>query len=164
MRASRRALPLAVGVVFGFFLTASGLGDYRTIHQGLLLQDAYIYLLMVATIGTALPLLWLIERHRRANPSLPPMVLPHETPERKHLFGATVFGVGFGVTATCPGITVAMAGTGGLYGLVVLAGLLGGLVLRGQVEQRPPSLRVFRAYGGKNAQRPGVEVQVPVGP
>ena len=137
MRASRRALPLAVGVVFGFFLTASGLGDYRTIHRGLLLQDSYIFLLMAATIGTAMPLLWLIQRHRRRNPNLPALALPHEEPDRRHVLGGAVFGVGFGVTATCPGITVAMAGTGGLYGLVVLAGLLGGLVLRGRVERRP---------------------------
>ncbi len=44
--------------------------------------------------------------------------------------------LGFGVGATCPGITVAMTTTGGLYGLVVLVGLLGGLRLRGWVEQR----------------------------
>jgi hypothetical protein len=44
--------------------------------------------------------------------------------------------VGFGVGATCPGITIAMTTTGGLYGLVVLIGLLGGLALRGRVERR----------------------------
>ena len=38
--------------------------------------------------------------------------------------------------ATCPGMTVAMTTTGGLYGLVVLVGLLGGLWLRGAVERR----------------------------
>ena len=52
MRARSRALPLVVGITFGFFLSASGLGDYRTIHNGLLLRDPYIYLMMAATIGT----------------------------------------------------------------------------------------------------------------
>ena len=33
-------------------------------------------------------------------------------------------------------MTVAMTATGGLYGLVVLVGLLGGLWLRGSVERR----------------------------
>ncbi|CAN5718645.1 hypothetical protein BH24ACT13_BH24ACT13_07140 [soil metagenome] len=63
------------------------------------------------------------------------MRLPHEPVQRRHLYGGSVFGVGFGVAATCPGITVAMTVTGGLYGLVVLAGLLLGLWLRGRVEQ-----------------------------
>src|SRR3954467_6273695 len=95
-----RALPLLVGVGFGFFLTASGLGDYRTIHRGLLLEDPYIFLMMAATIGTALPLLWLGERHRRRNPQLRPLALPHETPARRRVYGGALFGVGFGVTAT----------------------------------------------------------------
>jgi len=137
--AQRRYVPLAVGVAFGFFLTASGLGDYHTIHDGLLLRDGYIFLMMIATIGTALTGLLLVERHRRRHPELPPLALPHESPQRRHLFGGAVFGVGFGVTATCPGITVAMAGTGGLYGLIVLAGILAGLHLRGRVEARQPS-------------------------
>jgi uncharacterized membrane protein YedE/YeeE len=47
-----------------------------------------------------------------------------------------LFGLGFGVGATCPGMTVAMTTTGGLYGLVVLVGLLGGLWLRGAAERR----------------------------
>ena len=135
------AVPLVVGLGFGFLLTASGLGDYRTIHRGLLLQDPYIYLMMAATIGTALPLLWLVERHRRRHPQLRPLVLPHETPGRRHVYGGALFGIGFGVTATCPGITIAMAGTGGLYGLVVLAGILVGLLARGRVEQREGARR-----------------------
>lgn len=44
--------------------------------------------------------------------------------------------VGFGVGATCPGMTIVMTTTGGLYGLVVLVGLLGGLWPRGWVERR----------------------------
>jgi uncharacterized membrane protein YedE/YeeE len=125
---SRRALPLLVGIAFGFFLTASGLGDYRTIHRGLLLQDPYIFLMMAATIATAMSGLWLVQRSGAGAK----MQLPHETPGRRHLVGGALFGVGFGVTATCPGITIAMAGTGGLYGLVVLAGILGGLALEGR--------------------------------
>ena len=123
-----RVLPVLVGGAFGFFLTASGLGDYRTIHRGLLLQDPYIFLMMAATIGTAMPLLWLLQRRGTS------MKLPNEKPERRHVAGGALFGLGFGVTATCPGITIAMAGTGGLYGLVVLAGIIAGLVLKGRVD------------------------------
>ena len=44
---------LGVGLVFGFLLTASGLGDYDTIHDGLLLRDPYIFLMMASAMGTA---------------------------------------------------------------------------------------------------------------
>jgi hypothetical protein len=64
------------------------------------------------------------------------LTLPRNRVRRRHIYGGAVFGVGFGLGATCPGMTVAMVATGGLYGLVVLAGLLLGLWLRGRVEQR----------------------------
>jgi uncharacterized protein len=126
---------LGVGAVFGFFLTASGLGDYDTIHEGLLLRNPYIFLMM----GSATAVAWLglavlrrVGRTRFAGR----LTLPHARVERRHVYGGAVFGLGFGVGATCPGITVAMTATGGLYGLVVLVGLLAGLWLRGRVERR----------------------------
>ena len=131
---------LAVGVVFGFFLTASGLGDYRTIHDGLLLRDPYIYLMMAATVGTAaLGLLVLRRVGRTAFGG--PLQVPRHPVRRQAVLGGAAFGVGFGVGAVCPGITVAAAATGNWYGVVVLAGILGGLWLRGYVEEREPRLR-----------------------
>ena len=129
-----RASALGVGVAFGFFLTASGLGDYRTIHRGLLLRDGYIYLMMAATVGTAMLGLFVLRRFGRTAFG-GELELPRHPVRRRTIYGAAVFGVGFGVGATCPGITVAMLATGGLYGGVVLAGILGGLWLRGEVER-----------------------------
>jgi hypothetical protein len=136
---SIRAVVATVGVAFGFLLTASGLGNYRTIHRGLLLQDAYIYLMMAATVATAAAGVWLLRRRGRTLMG-GPLTLPRHPVRRSTLYGAGVFGVGFGVGATCPGITVAMVATGGAYGAVVLAGIFGGLWLRGAVEEksRPP--------------------------
>jgi uncharacterized membrane protein YedE/YeeE len=126
---------LGVGAAFGFLLTVSGLGDYDTIHDGLLLENPYIFLMMASAMAVAfagLALLKWLGRTRFAGP----LSLPHQRIERRHVYGGAVFGLGFGVGATCPGMTVAMTTTGGLYGLVVLVGLLGGLWLRGAVERR----------------------------
>lgn len=116
-------------------LTASGLGDYRTIHDGLLLQDAYIYLMMASTVGTAAVGIGLLKRHGRTAFG-GPLAVPRHPIRRETLAGAAVFGVGFGIGATCPGITVAMLATGGLYGAVVFAGVHGGLWLRGHAQER----------------------------
>lgn len=130
-----RAGAVLVGAAFGFFLTASGLGDYDTIHRGLLLEDAYVYQMMAATVGTAWLGLAVLRRSARTA-FAGPLVLPRHPVRRSTLYGASVFGVAFAVGATCPGITVAMVATGGLYGALVLAGIFGGLWLRGIVEQR----------------------------
>ncbi len=132
---ARAVVSTTVGGVFGFLLTASGLGNYRTIHEGLLLRDPYIYLMMAATVGTA----WLgirLLRIRQATLLGGPLVLPRRPVRRSTVYGATVFGVAFGVGATCPGITVAMLATGGAWGAPVLAGIFLGLWLRGAWPRR----------------------------
>jgi uncharacterized protein len=126
---------LVVGATFGFLLTVSGLGDYDTIHDGLLLRNPYIFLMMVSAMAVAFVGLAVLRRLGRTRYA-GPLSLPHARIERRHVYGGAVFGVGFGVGATCPGMTVVMTTTGGLYGLVVLVGLLGGLWLRGRLEQR----------------------------
>jgi uncharacterized protein len=126
---------LLVGGVFGFLLTASGLGDYWTIHRGLLLQSPYMYLMLGSAMAVAwvgLTVLRKIGRTRYGGR----LALPHARIEQRHVWGGAVFGLGFGVGATCPGMTVAMTTTGGVYGLVVLGGLVAGLWLRGRVERR----------------------------
>jgi uncharacterized membrane protein YedE/YeeE len=126
---------LAVGAVFGFLLTVSGLGDYDTIHDGLLLKNPYIFLMMASAMVIAFGGLAVLRRLGRTR-FAGRLALPHAPAERRHVYGGALFGLGFGVGATCPGMTVAMTTTGGLYGLVVLVGLLGGLWLRGAAERR----------------------------
>lgn len=48
-----RRSALGVGLVFGFLLTASGLGDYDTVHDGLPLQDPYVFLMTASAMATA---------------------------------------------------------------------------------------------------------------
>jgi uncharacterized protein len=122
---------LGVGLVFGFLLTASGLGDYDTIHDGLLLRNPYIFLMMGSAMAVAFAGLAVLRR-RGGTRYAGRLSLPHHRIERRHVYGGAIFGVG----TTCPGMTVAMTATGGLLGLVVLVGLLGGLWLRGWVERR----------------------------
>lgn len=124
-----------VGLVFGFLLTGSGLGNYHTIHDGLLLEDPYIYLMMASTVGTAAIGLTLLRRRGRTVFG-ERLHIPRRPVRREAFYGGAVFGVGFGVGATCPGITVAVIATGSWWGAVVLAGIIGGLWLRGRVEGR----------------------------
>jgi uncharacterized membrane protein YedE/YeeE len=126
---------LVIGCAFGFLLTVSALGDYATIHEGLLLRNPYIFLMMGSAMAVAFVGLAVLRRlgHTVFAGRL---ALPHHRVERRHISGGAVFGLGFGVGATCPGMTIVMTTTGGLYGLVVLVGLLGGLWLRGWVERR----------------------------
>ena len=63
-----------------------------------------------------------------------------DLPAAVHVYGAAIFGVGFGLTGTCPGGAVAMVATGGLGGLLVLVGLVSGMWLR-EATARPARRR-----------------------
>ena len=139
MSATQRWSALAVGLAFGFFLTASGLGNYRTIHDGLLLRDPYIYLMMASTVATAGVGLALLRRRGRTVFGAP-LAIPRHPVRLQAVYGGAVFGVGFGVGATCPGITVSAIATGSWWAGVVLLGILAGLWLRGRVERRSLSV------------------------
>ena len=148
MRHRRTVSAVVVGLAFGFFLTASGLGDYRTIHDGLLLEDPYIYLMMVSTIAVAALGIALLRRRGRTLYGEPLVIARHPVRPRS-IYGGAVFGVGFGVGAVCPGITVSAIATGSWWGAIVLAGILAGLWLRGWAEtltrrQAPDVVRAGR--------------------
>lgn len=64
-----------------------------------------------------------------------PLRLPRGPARRSQLYGAAIFGAGFGLTGACPVAAVAMVATGGLGGLLVLAGLVSGMRPRGATER-----------------------------
>jgi uncharacterized membrane protein YedE/YeeE len=143
MSATQRWSALATGTAFGFLLTASGLGNYRTIHDGMLLRDPYIYLMMASTVATAGVGLALLRRRGRTVFGAP-LRIPRRPVRPQTVYGSAVFGVGFGVGATCPGITVSAIATGSWWGGVVLVGILVGLWLRGRAEGRRVAVRLER--------------------
>ena len=133
MNRGSRITTITVGAVFGFLITASGFGNYTTIHQALLFRSWYLFAVFGSAVAVAAAGLALL---RRAGTTVygGPLRLPHAPARRHHVYGAAIFGAGFGLTGACPGGAVAMIVTGGSGGLLVLAGLAGGMWLRGAAE------------------------------
>ncbi len=135
MSRGARGSVIAVGLLFGFLLTGSRLGDPAVVSGGLALRDPYIFQMMGSAMVVATGGL-LFMRRRGVTVFGGALTLPRRPVERRHVYGGIVFGLGFGVAGACPGTAIAMAATGGIGGLLVLAGLIGGLRLRGAVERR----------------------------
>ena len=134
MNRGARISTAAVGGVFGFLVTGSGFGNYTTIHQALLFRSWYLFAVFGSAVAVAAVGLALL---RRGGTTVygGPLRLPHAPARRRHVYGAAIFGAGFGLTGACPGGAVAMVATGGLGGLLVLGGLVAGLWLRGATER-----------------------------
>jgi uncharacterized protein len=125
-----RAAAGVVGVVFGFTLAWSGMSDPDVIRAGLLLEDAYLFLFFFAAMATALVGVQLLRRSRvRALITREPIELETLRPERRHVFGSALFGLGWAVSAACPGPVAAQLGQGVLWSLATIAGIVIGLKL-----------------------------------
>lgn len=130
---------LLIGSVFGALLWLSGMADYDVIHRGLLFREPHLYLMMVASVGTAAPLLWLLERRGVRTLLGGTIAVTRDRPERQHVLGGLTFGVGWALAGTCPGAVAAMAAGGELNALWVMAGIAGGTLLRDGLERRATS-------------------------
>jgi len=126
----------AIGLGFGFLITAARLNDYDVIHRMLLIQELDVYLLMASAVATAMPLLLLLQRTRWRTPLGGPLKVARAPVRPRNILGATVFGTGWAVAGTCPGPALAMPAAGGILGVFVMAGLFVGAVLRDAVDAR----------------------------
>lgn len=121
---------LLFGALFGATLVAARLNDYNVIHRALTLRDPYMFLLMGAAMGVALPGLWLLERAHPRTALGGPLLVTREPIRRQHVLGAIVFGAGWALTGSCPGPVLAMTAGGNVLGGVAMLGLWTGTALR----------------------------------
>ena len=130
------AVAALFGVAFGFLFAAAGLNQYDVIHGMLLLENIEPFLIMGSAMGTALPVLWVLERRGWHTPLGGPLALTRWQIERKHIAGGIVFGTGWAITGACPGTISTTIGAGSLPGVVLMAGALAGIVARDTVARK----------------------------
>ena len=145
-----RVLGLLVGLVFGIVLSWSGMISPVVIREALLFEDSYLFLFFGSAVATATVGQLLVRRvMRTAVLTGRPVSWRSERPERRHIVGSAIFGLGWGVADACPGPIAAQVGQGIWWAVFTLAGLIVGVRLflrRSEIgETEPPSERVATA-------------------
>lgn len=121
---------LVFGIAFGAVLAASNLHEYDTIHAMLRLDEFDVFWFMASAIAVSAPLLWLLERRGIRTPLGGQLSLARVKPERHHVQGGALFGVGWAIAGTCPAPALVMISSGAVLGLVAVAGIFVGIQLR----------------------------------
>ena len=98
------------------------------------LKELDVFLLMACAIGTAAPLIWLMQRGRWRPPFGGELAIIRAPITRSNVYGAAVFGTGWAIAGTCPVPALAMTASGAGLGLAVTAGLFGGIALRDRLS------------------------------
>jgi uncharacterized protein len=137
-----RAAGGLIGVVFGVVLCWSGMSDPNVIRGALLFEQSYLFLffgsaVLVATVGLRM----LRRAQARALLTGAPIRWTPQRPERRHVVGSVVFGVGWGVADACPGPILTQIGQGIPWAVFTLAGAAAGvyLFLRRAEDSEPAS-------------------------
>ena len=134
---STRAAAAVIGIVFGVVLSWSGLTSPEVIREGLLFQSAYLFLFFGAAVSTAFVGLRILRRRApRALLTGERVAWEPIRPERRHVAGSVLFGIGWGVAGACPGPIATQLGQGIAWAVPTTIGLVVGIVLFGRLQAR----------------------------
>ncbi|MEA2271622.1 MAG: uncharacterized protein QOI98_330 [Solirubrobacteraceae bacterium] len=136
-----RVAGAAIGIVFGITLCWSGMSSPNVIRQALLFERSYLFLFFASAVFTAAVGLQVLRRvQTRAALTGGPLTWTPESPARRHVVGAALFGIGWGVADACPGPIATQVGQGIAWSLFTMAGTVAGVYLflrRGARETEP---------------------------
>jgi uncharacterized membrane protein YedE/YeeE len=140
-----RAAAVVFGLAFGFLLAWTQLTDPDRIRAMLLLEDAYLFLVMCSAIAVGFVGLRLVRRMEfRSVVAREPVAWSASKPERRHVQGSLLFGAGWGLSCSCPGPIAAQLGQGMLWSLATIAGVVIGLVVYARLQSHPRPAQVTR--------------------
>jgi uncharacterized membrane protein YedE/YeeE len=130
-----------IGIVFGVVLSWSAMSDPAVVRKALLFEQSYMFLFFASAMATAVIGVRLVRRYReRAVLTGGPIGWTPDRPERRHVAGAAVFGLGWGLTGACPGPIATQIGQGVPWALFILTGVVAGVYLflrRSAIETEP---------------------------
>lgn len=128
------ALGLLFGIAFGFLLQKGGVAKFNVLIGQLLLQDFTVVKVMLSAVIVGM--IGIHVMHRLGWVEL------HIKPTRyaSNIIGGLVFGVGFALSAYCPGTGAAALGQGNYDAIAMIVGMIAGSYLfaeaSGQIARR----------------------------
>lgn len=144
-----RAVAVGFGVVFGFAISWAQFTDPDRLREMLLLQDAYLYLMMATAVAIGFVGSRLLRRARaRAVVTGTPVTWTTARPERRHVVGAAIFGLGWAITDSCPAPIAGQLAQGVLWSLFTIAGVMLGIALFFRRREGPVHARTPRTARG----------------
>lgn len=126
---------LLMGVAFGFFMSHAGATTYDFHAKMFLFEDFQLMIVIGVAVVVAMVGVWIMKRLRVTAIATGEEVDFVKKPYQKGLMvGALLFGIGWGMTASCPGTIPAMMGEGKVAGIFAFVGLLVGTTAYGILQ------------------------------
>jgi uncharacterized membrane protein YedE/YeeE len=127
--APQLVLGLLFGIVFGFLLQKGGVGKYEVLIGMLLLRDFTVLKVMLSAVLVGMIGIYSLHAAGRVHLHVKP------TRYGANLLGGIVFGIGFALSAYCPGTSAVALGQGNYDALAVIVGLMAGSYLFAELSR-----------------------------
>jgi uncharacterized protein len=142
-----RTAALLLGVAFGFLLSWGRLTDPEVIRGSLALENLYVFGVMGLAVATGFVGIRAGRRFLRAAVLTgEPISWSTQRPERRHVLGSVVFGLGWALSDVCPGPLTAQLGQGAARAVPLAIGVAGGVLI--YLTARAPAPAVERGEPG----------------
>lgn len=126
----RTALHWSLGALFGFVLSRNGAADFDTMTEMFLFRDFHLYGVALVTTFSSMATLAILQRHNRnIRWSSRPI-------HRGTVWGAVLFGIGWGISGACPGTALVQLGEGHLVAGYTVVGIVAGTAIYPRVNRR----------------------------
>jgi uncharacterized membrane protein YedE/YeeE len=123
---------LPLGGVFGFLLSRAGATTYDYYAKLFLFEDLQLVWVIGTAVLVGIPGLQILKRlQARALLTGQPIELRGKPMTRELPLGALMLGLGWGLSAACPGTVLTMIGEGKLSAVFTVAGIVLGTYLYG---------------------------------
>lgn len=126
------------GAVFGATLYMSEVIRWERIHAMFRFEELHMYIVIGMAIAVGIPSMWLIKRFEAKTVTGAPVPIKDPPFQRGIIYGGLIFGVGWAITAACPGPIYAQIGSGEFAALATLAGAVGGMFLYAFLQPKLP--------------------------
>ncbi len=131
------AAAIGLGTAFGFLLVSVGATTFDVMANMFLFENFQLPIVLAMAMMTGVVGVWMIQRMNATSIISQESIEYHKIKFSPRLvMGALFFGVGWALTATCPGTAVAMLGEGKLVGLPVVMGIFVGTGIFGLYNNR----------------------------
>jgi len=129
-------ISLLLGSMFGFSLSFAGATNFTLHAQLFLFENSWLFIVITSAIVVgAIGVYWLRKQNAHGLITDTPIDLSPKGMTPNLIMGAILFGIGWGMSAACPGTAPTMIGEGKLEGVFLVIGVLLGTIAYGRIEQ-----------------------------
>lgn len=125
------------GIAFGFLMSRAGATNFDFYAQLFLFENLQLLWVILAAVVTGMSGIFVLKRLKVAAVINGAKLTFIGKPKQKGLaVGALMFGVGWGLTGTCPGSAAVMLGEGKMIVLAAILGMLCGTYIYAWIHQQ----------------------------